>query len=128
MELQTKPPESLFENIGDVQQGLYMSYEKKAGNFNKDYGILTIKTREGVKKINCPSHLTMMCDDNLASFPGCVLTIWLVELKNTGKGNPMKVFRMDATKKGQPLPSLPSLATPSAAEAPGPDTDDSIPF
>jgi hypothetical protein len=112
-----------FVNIGDKVRGSFIKY----GGTNK-FGKpeILIRDRNGDQKIiNCGADLKRKFEDNAMQLPalkGKILTITLIELKDTGKENKMPVFDVDWAEPGAKKP-----VTTQVADA-GSDGDDPIPF
>lgn len=127
MELKAKPRTGgdsnyvKFHDIGDSVRGLFVSYDPDADNGN--FGPkpeLTLRTKEGIAIITCSAHLKQILDDNEESLENHVITISYIGTKDVGKGNPMKLFKVEAepAKNAKKPLSKPALA----------DVDDDMPF
>lgn len=109
-----------FKAIGDKFQGRFMSYAEANGNFGPKKQ-LTLKTADGVKKCDCPSHLTLILDAHASELHGKIVTVTLIGFKPTNKGNPQKLFHVDAAN------SLVEVQAPNIgfvpSRQPGDDSD-----
>ena len=96
MELTSSGSFFKFQHIGDSIEGLYVSFASGvSGKFGPEDQL--ILEANGVNTmVRCSKALSRTISDNLKKLPGKVLTITYVSDKPTNKGNPMKVFKVEA--------------------------------
>lgn len=111
--------------IGDKFLGVFVSKTERTANFNEGPKKVTdwsFKNREGAWIINPNADLQRRFDAADLK-PGHAVRITYVSNLDTGKADPMKVFRLEVDTEWKPAAAAPPPPPPPRAPV-----DDDIPF
>lgn len=100
-----------FKKLGDSVTGVFVSYEEDVpSKFGKE-NLLTLDGDEAKLIIRTPTNLSRTLRQNLPSLPGKRLTVTYTGDAPSKKGNPVKLFTVDAVQVA--VPPMPTVAANS---------------
>ncbi|HYD55144.1 MAG TPA: hypothetical protein VEA99_21085, partial [Gemmatimonadaceae bacterium] len=102
-----------FKKLGDSVTGVFVSYEENVPSKFGNENLLTLDGDEAKLIIRTPTNLSRTLRQNLPCLPGKRLTVTYTGDAPSKKGNPVKLFAVNAEEVQRGAPVVPTAAANS---------------